>query len=126
MNFDTSTAGGRLMLRIMLTYANYTREIMSERTSDSMKAHQKRGRAVGGTAPYGFSKVGSRLIENPDEAAGLRRMLELHGQGLGLRAICRSLTRERHPPRGSQWYPQTVRRSLERAGEWLNQPAAQS
>jgi len=69
-SFDTSTSSGRLMLNILLSFAEYEREIISERTKDKMLASFERGEWQGGLVPFGFDYDSQKklLYKNPEEA----------------------------------------------------------
>lgn len=54
--FDTSTPSGRLLRNIMLTFAQFERELASERTRDKMLERAKKGLYSGGYAPFGYKK----------------------------------------------------------------------
>ena len=66
--FDTSTPAGRLLRNIMLTFAQFERELASERTKDKMLERAKKGLWNGGLVPYGYKRENKRLIVNPKEA----------------------------------------------------------
>jgi site-specific DNA recombinase len=54
--FDTSTPAGRLLRNIMLTFAQFERELTSERTRDKMLERAKKGLWNGGLVPFGYSR----------------------------------------------------------------------
>ena len=56
-NFDTSSPSGRLLRNIMLTFAQFEREMSAERTRDKMKARAEKGMWNGGIVPYGYKNV---------------------------------------------------------------------
>ena len=66
--FDTSTPSGRLLRNIMLTFAQFERELISERTRDKMIERAKKGFWHGGPAPYGYKLENKRLVIDPAEA----------------------------------------------------------
>ena len=80
-SFDTSNAVGRLVLNILLTFAQFERELIADRIRDKFAAMKKRGKYAGGTPPFGYDVVDRKLIVNPAEAATVRhiykRYLEL-------------------------------------------------
>lgn len=53
-SFDTSTSAGKLMLNMLLSFAEYERGIIMERTSDRMRANFERGKWNGGWVPFGY------------------------------------------------------------------------
>jgi len=66
--FDTSTSAGRLLRNIMLTFAQFERELASERTKDKMLERAKKGMWNGGIVPYGYKKENKKLVINSKEA----------------------------------------------------------
>jgi len=66
--FDTSTPAGRLLRNIMLTFAQFERELTSERTKDKMLERAKKGLYNGGSAPYGYQRKNKKLVINQKES----------------------------------------------------------
>lgn len=67
--FDTNDTLGRLLLNILLTFAQFEREMLSDRMRDKKRAMKKRGMWTGGQAPYGYDLVDGKLVQNDREAA---------------------------------------------------------
>lgn len=65
-DINTSTSSGRMMLNILMTFAQYEREVIAERIRDKMSASRKRGQWVGGTVPFGYKVEDKKL--KPDFA----------------------------------------------------------
>lgn len=80
-NFDTSDSMGRLVLNILLTFAQFEREMAADRVRDKIRVMKERGRWTGGPPPLGYDVVDGRLIVNQIEAVQVRhvfnRFLEL-------------------------------------------------
>lgn len=72
--FNTTTSMGRLTLNMLLSFAQFEREITSERLRDKFEASRQKGLFVHGKAPIGYTKVGSTLVENP-EYSGVVRLI---------------------------------------------------
>ncbi len=70
--FDTSTPSGRLMRNMLLTFAQFERELASERTKDKMYQRAQKGLWNGGTAPYGYGRRDKKLIIDEREAEVVR------------------------------------------------------
>lgn len=70
--FDTSTPAGRLLRNIMLTFAQFERELASERTKDKILERAKKGMWNVGLVPYGYKRENRKLIINPREAEVVR------------------------------------------------------
>src|SRR5918912_4288187 len=77
--FNTSTSMGRLTLNILLSFAQFEREIIGERTRDKMAAARRKGRWVGGTPVLGYDvdPQGGRLVANPTEAERVREIFAI-------------------------------------------------
>lgn len=70
--FDTSTPAGRLLRNIMLTFAQFERELVSERTRDKLLERAKKGLWNGGNPPYGYERENKKLVINKKEAEIVR------------------------------------------------------
>ena len=66
--FDTSTPSGRLLRNIMLTFAQFERELTSERTKDKMLERAQKGMWNGGIVPFGYKAENKKLVINEDES----------------------------------------------------------
>jgi DNA invertase Pin-like site-specific DNA recombinase len=75
--FNTTTSMGRLTLNILLSFAQFEREIISERTRDKMSAARRKGKWVGGTPVLGYDIQGGRLVVNPAEAERVREIFRI-------------------------------------------------
>jgi site-specific DNA recombinase len=77
--FNTSTSLGRLTLNILLSFAQFERELIGERTRDKMSAARKKGRWVGGCPVLGYDvdPGGGRLVVNEAEAEQVRAIFAL-------------------------------------------------
>jgi site-specific DNA recombinase len=92
--FNTTTSLGRLTLNILLSFAQFEREIISERTRDKQVLARKRGKWTGGHVPLGYDLEGSCLVVNAGEADRVRQIFEwyLEGQTVyGIVAKCEDL-----------------------------------
>jgi site-specific DNA recombinase len=78
--FNTTSSMGRLTLNILLSFAQFEREIISERTRDKMSAARRKGKWVGGMPVLGYDvdPKGGKLIVNEDEAVQVRGMYQLY------------------------------------------------
>jgi site-specific DNA recombinase len=79
--FNTTTSMGRLTLNVLLSFAQFEREVTGERIRDKIAASKKKGIWMGGTVPLGYDVVDRRLVVNAPEAEMVRhifgRYLEL-------------------------------------------------
>jgi DNA invertase Pin-like site-specific DNA recombinase len=72
--FNTTTSMGRLTLNILLSFAQFEREVIGERIRDKVAASRKRGMWMGGWAPLGYDVEGRKLVVNATEAKLVRRI----------------------------------------------------
>src|SRR5580692_10817486 len=95
--FNTTTSLGRLTLNILLSFAQFEREIISERTSDKMSAARRKGKWVGGTPVLGYDVApeGGRLIVNHKESLRIREIFALFLQSPALSTVVAELARRR-------------------------------
>lgn len=79
-NFNTTDSMGRLTLNILLSFAQFEREIISERTRDKMCAARRKGKWIGGHPVLGYDidAAARRLAVNPEEAHQVRRIFDLY------------------------------------------------
>lgn len=77
--FNTATSMGRLMLNVLLSFAQFEREIISERTRDKIAAARKKGKWVGGYPILGYDidHQAHRLVVNEAEAEQVREIFDL-------------------------------------------------
>ncbi|MEJ5200284.1 MAG: recombinase family protein, partial [Anaerolineae bacterium] len=74
--FNTTTSMGRLTLNILLSFAQFEREVTGERIRDKIAAAKKKGLWMGGVPTIGYDVVNRQLVVNPAEAAVVRRIFE--------------------------------------------------
>src|ERR1700724_3613682 len=83
--FNTTTSMGRLTLNILLSFAQFERELSSERVRDKVAASRRKGKWMGGTVPLGYDAKDKKLVINKIEAETVRyifkRYLELQSLG---------------------------------------------
>lgn len=104
-----------------MSIAQWEREAIIERTQEAMNELKRRGIRTGG-AGYGWqwskkpdATGRKQRIPHPEEQAAVRRIGELHRQGLGIRTIAQQLGREGIPARKSKpWEPQRPTLSLQK------------
>jgi site-specific DNA recombinase len=95
--FNTATSMGRLVLNILLSFAQFEREIISERTRDKIAATRRKGKWTGGVPVLGYDldPHAAKLKVNPKEAARVRAIFELYLQHRSLEHTVRELARRR-------------------------------
>ena len=77
--FNTSSSMGRLTLHILLSFAQFEREIIGERTRDKLSAARRKGKWIGGVPVLGYdvAPAGGRLLVNVAEAERVRDLFAL-------------------------------------------------
>lgn len=91
--FNTTTSMGRLTLNILLSFAQFEREIISERIRDKVAATRRKGKWSGGRPILGYDVApeGGRLLVNEDEAVWVRGIFELYLEREALIATIKEL-----------------------------------
>jgi site-specific DNA recombinase len=91
--FNTTASLGRLTLNILLSFAQFEREIIAERTRDKMSAARRKGKWVGGTPVLGYDVApgGGKLIINEDEARQVRAIFALYLEHKALPPVLREV-----------------------------------
>jgi hypothetical protein len=74
--FNTTTSMGRLTLNILLSFAQFEREVIGERIRDKFAASHKRGMWMGGFVPLGYDVKDRKLLANKAEAKKVRMIFE--------------------------------------------------
>ncbi|MFN3351413.1 recombinase family protein [Pseudorhodoplanes sp.] len=75
-SFNTTTSMGRLTLNILLSFAQFEREVIGERIRDKFAASRKKGMWMGGFVPLGYDVKDRKLVVNEAEAATVRMIFE--------------------------------------------------
>jgi site-specific DNA recombinase len=93
--FNTTTSLGRLTLNILLSFAQFEREIIGERTRDKMAAARRKGKWIGGMPVLGYDVApeGGRLVVNEGEAGRVREIFSLFESKHSLPAVVLELKR---------------------------------
>jgi DNA invertase Pin-like site-specific DNA recombinase len=93
-SFNTTTSMGRLTLNILLSFAQFEREVIGERIRDKVAASRKRGMWMGGSVPFGYDVQDRKLVVNSDEAATVRRIFARFVELGSATELARELRRE--------------------------------
>jgi DNA invertase Pin-like site-specific DNA recombinase len=75
-SFNTTSSMGRLTLNVLLSFAQFEREVIGERVRDKIAASKRKGIWVGGPVPLGYRVSDKKLIVIPEEAAVVRTIFE--------------------------------------------------
>ncbi len=102
-SFNTTTSMGRLTLNILLSFAQFEREVIGERIRDKFAASRKRGMWMGGFVPMGYDVRDRKLVVNEVEAQTVRMIFERFVALGSASTLARALLAERvHNKRGKQ------------------------
>ena len=93
-SFNTTTSMGRLTLNILLSFAQFEREVIGERIRDKVAASRKRGMWMGGYVPLGYEVKDRKLIIKEAEAAIVRMIFERFVAVGSATALARALISE--------------------------------
>src|SRR6202040_318735 len=77
--FNTTTSMGRLTLNVLLSFAQFEREVTSERIRDKISASKRKGLWVGGMVPLGYDTKGRKITVNEAEAERVRTTCVVRG-----------------------------------------------
>ena len=75
-SFDTSTSMGKLTLNMLLSFAQFEREVSSERVRDKIRASKAKGLWMGGAPRLGYDLINKKLVVNQTEAEQVRHLFE--------------------------------------------------
>ena len=111
--FNTANSMGRLMLNVLLSFAQFEREIISERTRDKIAATRRKGKWTGGMPLLGYDveQPGSKLVINETEASQVRQIYDLYLEHRTLLNVVKVLTERRWCNKG--W---TTKKETRRGG----------
>jgi DNA invertase Pin-like site-specific DNA recombinase len=91
--FNTTTSMGRLTLNVLLSFAQFEREVTGERIRDKIAASKKKGLWMGGVVPLGYRLEERKLYVDEGEAATVRLIFDLYLELGAIRALQRELKR---------------------------------
>ena len=122
-NFNTADAMGRMTLNMLMTFAEFEREMIAERTRDKIGAARRKGKWTGGTVPLGYDSIDKKLVVNEYEAMVAGEIFDLYEKHQSARTVAQTLnergrTTKRHESRngkvrpGHRWNKDSVLRAL--------------
>ena len=91
--FNTTTSMGRLTLNVLLSFAQFEREVTGERIRDKIAASKRKGMWMGGVPPLGYDVRERRLVINPAEAETVRHIYERYLELGCVRQLSKDLDR---------------------------------
>lgn len=110
--YDTTTATGRLFIRLVASMAQWERENLSERISIGMEQKAREGKWTVSIPPFGYNRDGDYLVINEQEAAVVRKIFELYTSGkYGMGKIAKYLNTKTNfrTKTGSEWNGNSIR-----------------
>ncbi|MFO0903725.1 MAG: recombinase family protein [Pirellulales bacterium] len=113
--FNTASSMGRLILNVLLSFAQFEREMISERTRDKIAAARRKGKWAGGMPILGYTVVDTKLVVDETEAERVREIFRLYLERKSLLDVVRELDK-----RGWQTKSWTTRKSTTRGGRPFN------
>jgi DNA invertase Pin-like site-specific DNA recombinase len=93
--FNTTTSMGRLTLNVLLSFAQFEREVTSERIRDKIAASKRKGLWVGGPLPLGYELKEGKLLIADDEAERVRLIFRRYLEVSGINELARDLKARR-------------------------------
>src|SRR6266446_425661 len=92
-SFNTSSSMGRLTLNVLLSFAQFERELIGERVRDKIAASKRKGIWVGGPVPLGYAAVDKKIRVVPAEAEAVRTIFARYLELGSVRALAEDLDR---------------------------------
>src|SRR5438132_2011033 len=92
-SFNTSSSMGRLTLNVLLSFAQFERELIGERVRDKIAASKRKGIWVGGPVPLGYAAVDKKIVVVPAEAEAVRTIFARYLELGSVRALKEDLDR---------------------------------
>ncbi len=91
--FNTTTSMGRLTLNVLLSFAQFEREVTAERIRDKISASKKKGMWMGGNIPLGYDAIDRKLMVNATEAETVREIFRTYIRLRSIPALAEELER---------------------------------
>ena len=101
-SFNTTSSMGRLTLNVLLSFAQFEREVIGERVRDKIAASKRKGIWVGGPVPLGYRVIDKKLVVVPEEAEAVRTIFTRYLRAWLDRRPDRGPRPARHPDQ-DQW-----------------------
>ncbi len=91
--FNTTNSMGRLTLNVLLSFAQFEREVTAERIRDKIAASRARGMWMGGALPLGYTVIDKKLVPVPEEAEKVRQIMQQYLDAGSIKELRDNLTR---------------------------------
>lgn len=89
--FNTTNSMGRLTLNVLLSFAQFEREVTAERIRDKVAASKRKGMWMSGAVPMGYDIREKALVVNPDEAASIKTIFETYLASGSVRVMAKQI-----------------------------------
>ena len=110
---NTQTSAGRMMLNILMTFAQFEREMIATRVKDKMAATRKKGKWCGGSVPLGYHVIDKRLVIDEETAPVIQRIFRRYLEIQSPKQIAHELNQDGiKTVLGKQWDTQHIYRIL--------------
>jgi site-specific DNA recombinase len=93
-SFNTTSSMGRLTLNVLLSFAQFEREVIGERVRDKIAASKRKGIWVGGSVTLGYASVNKKLVVVPEEAETVRLIFRRYLELGSIRLLVEDLDRK--------------------------------
>ena len=93
-SFNTTSSMGRLTLNVLLSFAQFEREVIGERVRDKIAASKSKGIWVGGSIPLGYASVNKKLVVVPEDAETVRLIFRRYLEVGSIRDLVEDLDRK--------------------------------
>ena len=93
-SFNTTTSMGRLTLNVLLSFAQFEREVIGERIRDKFAASRRKGMWMGGWAPLGYDIKDRKLVVNETEARLVQSIFKRFARGIQPQILVQELARD--------------------------------
>ena len=97
--FNTTTSMGRLMLNVLLSFAQFEREVTGERIRDKIAASKRKGMWMGGIPPIGYEVKARKLVVVEKDAQLVRHIYRRYAELRSITSLARELVRDGHRTR---------------------------
>jgi DNA invertase Pin-like site-specific DNA recombinase len=112
--FNTTTSMGRLTLNVLLSFAQFEREVTGERIRDKIAASKQKGMWMGGLVPLGYDVIDRRLVMNQTEAETVREIFRCYLELGSVRLLMEDLNR-----RGLRSKVRVAKNGQRSGGNWF-------
>ena len=92
--FNTTNSMGRLTLNVLLSFAQFEREVIAERIRDKVAASKARGMWMGGSLPLGYTAINKKLVPVREEAETVRKIMRLYLESANVLDLADKLQRQ--------------------------------